>query len=164
MSYISAPLDHDLVITGPVSAKLWASSSGTDSDFIVKLIDVFPETGQKSALNSDAFSNSLNGYELPVAMEVRRGRFLKSFEHPAPLVANKPVEWEVPLRDRDHVFLKGHRMMVQIQSTWFPLIDRNPQRFVKRINDAKAGDFTKATQRVWSTPTKSSRIELPTVP
>jgi putative CocE/NonD family hydrolase len=164
LSYISAPLDHDLVITGPVSAKLWASSSGTDSDFIVKLIDVFPETGQKSALNSDAFSNSLNGYELPVAMEVRRGRFLKSFEHPAPLVANKPVEWEVPLRDRDHVFLKGHLMMVQIQSTWFPLIDRNPQRFVKRINDAKAGDFTKATQRVWSTPTMSSRIELPTVP
>ena len=163
LTYTSAPLDQDLVVTGPVTAKLWASSSGTDSDFIVKLIDVFPEAGQKSAINSTAFANSLNGYELPIAMEARRGRFLKSFEHPEPLAANKPVEWDVPLRDRDHVFLKGHRIMVQIQSTWFPLIDRNPQQFVKSINDATAQDYVKATQRISSSPTMPSRIELPVV-
>jgi len=164
LSYVSAPLDHDLVVTGPVAAKIWASSSGTDSDFIVKLIDVFPETDQKSAIDSAAYANSLNGYELPIAMEVRRGRFLKSFEHPQPLVANKPVEWNFPLRDRDHVFLKGHRIMVQVQSTWFPLIDRNPQRFVPSINDAVASDFVKTTQHVWSTAAMPSHIELPVVP
>ena len=163
LTYTSAPLDQDLVVTGPVAAKLWASSSGTDSDFIVKLIDVFPDTGQKSAIDSTAFANSLNGYELPIAMEVRRGRFLKSFEHPEPLAPNKPVEWDVPLRDRDHVFLKGHRIMVQIQSTWFPVIDRNPQQFVKSINDATAQDYVKATQRICSSPTMPSRIELPVV-
>jgi putative CocE/NonD family hydrolase len=163
LTYTSAPLDRDLVVTGEIAAKLWASSSGTDSDFIVKLIDVFPEMGQKSAIDSTAFANSLNGYELPIAMEVRRGRFLKSFEHPEPLAANKPVEWEVPLRDRDHVFLKGHRIMVQVQSTWFPLIDRNPHQFVKSINDATAQDYVKATQRIYSSPTMPSRIDLPLV-
>ena len=73
------------------------------------------------------YARSVNGYELPIAMEVRRGRYLTSYEHPHPLVANTPIEWSVPLRDHDHVFLKGHRIMVQVQSTWFPLIDRNLQ-------------------------------------
>ena len=95
---------------------------------------------------------------------MRRGRYLASYEHPRPLVPNTPVEWRVPLRDRDHVFLKGHRLMVQVQSTWFPLIDRNPQRFVPSIYRATAADFTKATQRVYGTATAPSHIVLPVVP
>ena len=92
----------------------------------------------------------MNGYQLPIAMEIRRGRYLTSYEHPRPLAANTPIEWKIPLRDRDHVFLKGHRLMVQVQSTWFPIIDRNPQRFVPSIYQATAADFVKATQRVYS--------------
>jgi putative CocE/NonD family hydrolase len=169
LSFVSAPLDHDLTITGPVSAALFASTSGTDSDFIVKLIDVFPDDAQKNNWEPDEgpkpgqYAQSLNGYLLPIAMEVRRGRYLKSFEHPAPLESNEPTQWEIPLRDRDHVFLQGHRLMVQIQSTWFPLIDRNPQKFVPSIYQAIAADFVSATQRVYCSPKMSSRIVLPVV-
>jgi hypothetical protein len=170
LSYVSAPLEHDLVVTGPLSAQLFASTSGTDSDFVVKLIDVFPQDAQKPAWTPEEgpkpgqYAQSLNGYELPVAMEVRRGRYLKSFEQPHPLVANQPTEWKVPLRDHDHVFLKGHRIMVQVQSTWFPVIDRNPQKFVPSIYKAQASDFTAATQRVYSTPGMESYIVLPVMP
>jgi predicted acyl esterase len=97
-------------------------------------------------------------------MEVRRGRYLASYEQPHALVAGKPIDWMFPLRDRDHVFLKGHRLMVQVQSTWFPLIDRNPQKFVPSIYQATAADYVKATQRVYSTAELPSRIELPIMP
>jgi predicted acyl esterase len=109
------------------------------------------------------YARSLNGYELPIAMEVRRGRYLGSYERPAPLRANSPVAWDIPLRDHDHVFLKGHRLMVQVQSTWFPLIDRNPQRFVPSIYAATASDFVKSTQRVFSSSSLPSYIVLPVV-
>ena len=154
LTFVSAPLDHDVTVTGPLAADLFASTSGTDSDFIVKLIDVYPQDVQKNAWNPEQgpkpgeYAQSLNGYELPVAMEVRRGRYLESYETPHALTANKPTEWNVPLRDHDHVFLKGHRIMVQIQSTWFPVIDRNPQKFVPSIYKATATDFVTATQRV----------------
>jgi predicted acyl esterase len=105
----------------------------------------------------------MNGYELPVAMEVRRGRYLQSYEHPSPLKPNSPVEWDIPLRDHDHVFLKGHRLMVQVQSTWFPIIDRNPQKFVPSIYQATAADYQKATQRVYCGSSPASRIVLPVV-
>ncbi len=170
LSYVSAPLDHDLVITGPVSAELFASTSGTDSDFVVKLIDVYPQDAQKPAWNPvdgpnpGQFAQSLNGYELPVAMEVRRGRYLKSFEQPHALVPNEPNRWDVPLRDHDHVFLKAHRIMVQVQSTWFPLIDRNPQKFVPSIYKAQASDFATATQRIYSAPGRESYVLLPVMP
>jgi hypothetical protein len=170
LTYVSAPLDHDLTITGEVAADLYASTSGTDADFIVKLIDVYPENAQPNAWDPEAgpppgaFAQSVNGYELPIAMEVRRGRYLASYERPVALVPNRPVEWRIPLRDRDHVFLAGHRLMVQVQSTWFPLIDRNPQKFVPSIYRATAADFTAATQRVYSTPTRPSHIVLPVVP
>jgi putative CocE/NonD family hydrolase len=170
LSYISAPLDHDLVITGEVAADLFASSSGTDADFIVKLIDVYPDNATPNAWDAEAgpkpgqFAHSVNGYELPVAMEVRRGRYNTSYEHPRALVANAPVEWKIPLRDRDYVFLKGHKLMVQVQSTWFPLIDRNPQKFVPSIYKATATDYTKATQRVYSSPALPSHIVLPVMP
>ncbi len=169
LTFVSGPLDHDLTITGEVAADLFASTSGTDADFVVKLIDVYPEHAQPNAWNPDAgpapgaYARSVDGYELPIAMEVRRGRYLTSYEHATPLTANLPVEWKIPLRDRDHVFLKGHRLMVQIQSTWFPVIDRNPQQFVPSIYGARASDFVKATQRVYTSPARPSHLVLPVV-
>src|SRR5207237_8684495 len=138
--------------TCAIVVDVFASTSGTDSDFVVKLIDVYPENAQKNSWDADSgpvaggpkpgeYAQSLNGYELPIAMEIRRGRYLQSYEHPQALPANRPIEWKIPLRDHDHVFLKGHRVMVQIQSTWFPLIDRNQQTFVLSIYQAKAEDF-----------------------
>jgi len=167
LTFISKPLDRDITITGELSADLFASSSGTDSDFIVKLIDVYPENAQADAWKADdgpkpgEYGQSLNGYELPIAMEVRRARFNKSYERPEPLVANQPTQFQIPLRDHDHVFLKGHRLMVQVQSTWFPVIDRNPQTFVSSIYNAAAADFVPATQRIYCSPKLPSHIVLP---
>ena len=137
-----------------------ASTSGTDSDFVVKLIDVLPDDTEPydpaSAALGD-YTRQLNGYQLPIAMEVRRGRFLASDTAPQALVPGKVVAWDVPLRDHDHVFRKGHRLMVQIQSTWFPMIDRNPQTFVANIARATPQDYVTATQRVCA----GSRVTLP---
>jgi uncharacterized protein len=157
-------------VTGPLAANLFASTSGSDSDFVVKLIDVYPQDAQNNAWAPDdgpkpsQYAQSLNGYELPVAMEVRRGRYLKSYEKPSPLTVNKPTEWNIPLRDHDHVFLKGHRIMVQVQSTWFPVIDRNPQKFVPSIYQAAASDFVPATQRIYCSYDQPSHLVLPIVP
>ena len=167
LSFISAPLDHDLTITGPVSAQLYASTSGTDSDFVVKLIDVYAENAVKNSWNEDAgpapgeYAKSLNGYELPIAMEVRRGRYNVSYENPSALKPNQPTLFPISLRDRDHVFLKGHRIMIQVQSTWFPLIDRNPQKFTASIYTAKPEDYVKATQKVYCSKALPSHVELP---
>jgi len=169
LSFVSEPLDHDVTVTGQLSATLIASTSGTDSDFVVKVIDVYPENAQKNTWDAEEgpkpgeYAQSANGYQLPVAMEVRRGRYLTNYEKPHALVPNKPTEWKVPLRDHDHVFRKGHRIMVQIQSTWFPIIDRNPQKFVPSIYKAGASDFVKATQRVYCSPGMASYVELPVV-
>jgi uncharacterized protein len=170
LSFVSDPLDHDLTVTGPLAANLFASTSGTDSDFIVKLIDIYPENAQKNDWNPDEgpkpgqYAQSLNGYELPIAMEVRRGRYLTSYEKPHALKPNQPTEWNIPLRDHDHVFLKGHRIMVQIQSTWFPVIDRNPQKFVPSIYKAAASDYVAATQRIYCSTTLPSHLVLPVIP
>ncbi len=170
VTFVSVPLNHDLTITGEVAADLFVSTSGSDADVVVKLIDVYPEDAQPNTWDPEAgpapgqYARSVNGYELPIAMEVRRGRYLVSYEHSHPLTPNTPLEWKIPLRDRDHVFLKGHRLMVQVQSTWFPLIDRNPQKFVPSIYGATAADFIKATQRVYCSPTLPSHIALPVVP
>ena len=170
LSFVSQPLDHDLTVTGPLEANLFASTSGSDSDFVVKLIDVYPQNAQKNAWNPDEgpkpgeYAQSLNGYELPVAMEVRRGRYLTGYEKPRALPPNQPAEWNIPLRDHDHVFLKGHRLMVQVQSTWFPVIDRNPQKFVPSIYQASASDFVPATQRIYCSPTLPSHVLLPLMP
>jgi uncharacterized protein len=170
LGFVSAPLDSDLTVTGPLAAELFASTSGTDSDFVVKLIDVFPEDAVKDAWRPEAgpapgeYAKSMNGYELPIAMEVRRGRYNQSYEHPAPLAAGEPTQFTIPLRDHDHVFRKGHRIMVQVQSTWFPAIDRNPQQFVPSIYTAKPGDFTQATQRVYCSPRLASHIVLSVMP
>lgn len=170
LTFVSQPLDHDLIVTGPLAADLFASTSGSDSDFIVKLIDVFPQDAQKNDWNPDSgprpgqYAQSLSGYELPIAMEVRRGRYLASFENPQPLTPNKPTEWNIALRDHDHVFLRGHRLMVQIQSTWFPVIDRNPQKYVPSIYQATAADFVPATQRIYCSPDLPSHLVLPVMP
>jgi putative CocE/NonD family hydrolase len=170
VTFVSAPLDRDLTVTGSLSAELIASTSGTDSDFVVKLIDVYPENTVKDSSNPEngpapgQYAKSLNGYELPIAMEVRRGRYNKSYEHPAPLPPGEPVQFAIPLRDHDHVFLKGHRLMVQVQSTWFPVIDRNPQKFVPSIYTAKASEFVPATQRIYCSPNLASHIVLPVMP
>jgi putative CocE/NonD family hydrolase len=158
LSYMTEPLDADLTVTGDITATLMASTSGTDSDFVVKLIDVLPddyEPVKPGALGD--YPRTLNGYQFPIAMEVRRGRYLQSFERATPLVPNKVVAWDVPLRPHDHVFKRGHRIMVQVQSSWFPMIDRNPQKFVPNIYKAKPEDVQKATQRVCG----GSRITLP---
>jgi len=161
LSYTSAPLDADLTVTGSVLADLAAATSGTDSDFVVKRIDVYPEDAAKAPEHPKPgnYAKSLNGYQLPIAMDVRRGRFLASDTTPQALVPNKVTHWDVPLREHDHVFLKGHRIMVQVQSSWFPVIDRNPQSFVPNIARAAPADFVKATQQVCA----GSKIVLPVV-
>jgi putative CocE/NonD family hydrolase len=160
LSYVSVPLEADLTVTGEVAAKLMASTSGTDSDFVVKLIDVLPddyEPVSRGALGD--YPRTMNGYQFPIAMEVRRGRYLQSFEKATPLTPNQVIAWDVPLRSHDHVFKKGHRIMVQVQSSWFPVIDRNPQKFVPNIYKAAPEDFVKATQRVCG----GSLVALPVV-
>ncbi len=160
LSYVSAPLTEDLTVTGAIAATLMASTSGTDSDFVVKLIDVLPDDYAPNDAGSAKlgdYTRQLNGYQLPIAMEIRRGRYLASDSKPQALVPDKVLAWNFAMREHDHVFRKGHRLMVQVQSTWFPVIDRNPQRFVPNIGRAKPGDYVAATQQVCS----GSRVTLP---
>ena len=145
---------QDLDVAGPVLARLFASTSGTDSDWIVKLIDVYPEDAPQP----------LAGYQLMIANDVFRGRFRKSFEHPEPIVAGQVEEYAIDLHWTDHRLQKGHKIMVQIQSTWFPLIDRNPQKFVPNIFEAKATDYQAASQRVYRAPGQATHLELSVMP
>jgi putative CocE/NonD family hydrolase len=133
------PLAEEVTITGDVVANLYASTSGTDSDWVVKLIDVYP---------SDA-SDGMAGYQLMVSDEIFRGRYRDSFEKAKPIEANKPLKYEIDLRGQNYTFRRGHRIMVQVQSSWFPLYDRNPQTFVPNIFKAQASDFKSATQRIY---------------
>ncbi len=155
VSFTMDSLTTDLTVTGKIDAHIYASSTGSDADFVVKLIDVYPNFNQPD--------KSMSGYELPVAMEVLRGRFRKSFETPSPLVPGKAEEFVIDLHAINHTFLKGHKIMIQIQSTWFPLIDRNPQKFVPNIFEANEKDFIKATQTIHCNSTLASYIELPIV-
>ena len=145
-------LKEDITVTGKIMAHLFASTTGTDADWIVKLIDVYPGFDKSLAMS---------GYQLPVAMEVFRGRYRKSFSNPSPLVPGKPEEFIIDLHDINHTFKKGHHIMIQVQSTWFPVIDRNPQKFVPNIFKAKEGDFTKAEQRIYFSAQYPTYIELP---
>ncbi len=149
-------LQDDVTIAGSVTAKLFASTTGTDSDWVVKLIDVYPQK-----VESDW---KLSGYELMIADEIFRGRFWKSCERPEPLVAAQVTPFTFSLHTADHVFKKGHRIMVQVQSTWFPLYDRNPQKFVPNIFDATAADYQKATQRIYRSAEYPSSVEVSVVP
>jgi len=146
-------LKEPVKISGQPVVNLFASTSGTDSDWVVKLIDVFPD--------EVAEQEEMGGYQLAVSMDIFRGRYRESLETPKPIAADKPLLYRWMLPTAHHVFLPGHRIMVQVQSTWFPLYDRNPQTFVPNIFWAKPGDYKKAVQRVYHSPGQSSFIELP---
>jgi uncharacterized protein len=154
LSYSSAPLTQPLKLAGTPLAHLVASTSGTDSDWIVKLIDVYPDQYPQKP--------ELGGYELAIAMDVTRGRYRSDPAHPSPVPANQPVTYEFALPDVDYVVQPGHRLMVQVQSSWFPLYDRNPQTYVPNIFFAKPSDYRPATQKVF-TGDGGSWVGLPVV-
>jgi hypothetical protein len=149
-------LTEDLTLTGAVTAKLFASTTGSDSDWIVKLIDVYPEKYPDDW--------KLSGYELMIADEVFRGRFRKSFEKPEAITPDAITPFTIDLHTANHVFQKGHRIMVQVQSTWFPIIDRNPQKFVPNIFEAKESDYQKATQRIYRSKEFPSGVVISVLP
>jgi len=153
--YTSDVLTAPVRVSGTPVVNLYASTSGTDSDWVVKVIDVYPE---------NAADPAMSGYELSIATDIFRGRYRKSFEHPEALKANEPELFKFDLPQVNHIFEPGHKMMIQVQSTLFPLYDRNPQRFVPNIFDAKTGDYQKATQRVWHSGDTASFVSLPVVP
>ncbi|MFK2877366.1 CocE/NonD family hydrolase [Rhodanobacter hydrolyticus] len=155
LTYETAPLDKPLTIAGAPEVNLVASTSGTDSDWVVKLIDVYPD--------QVAEQPAMGGYQLAVAMDIFRGRYRTGYDKPGPLAANQPLAYRFDLPAANHVFLPGHRIMVQVQSSWFPLYDRNPQTFVPNILLAKPADYVKATQRIYHAPGEASYIGLPVV-
>jgi putative CocE/NonD family hydrolase len=155
LAFTSDVLTAPMKISGQPVANLFASTSGTDSDWVVKLIDVYPD--------EVAGQPEMGGYQLMISADIFRGRYRESLETPKPLAANEPLLYRIALPTANHVFLPGHRMMVQIQSSWFPLYDRNPQTFVPSIFWAKPGDYKKAVQRIYHAPSQASFIELPLV-
>ena len=155
VSFVSDVVTTPVKISGQPIVNLIASTSGTDSDWVVKVIDLYPD--------EVAGQPNMGSYQLMISADIFRGRYRESFETPKPIASNQPLLYRWPLPTANHVFLKGHRMMIQIQSTWFPLYDRNPQTFVPSIFWAKPGDYKKATQRVYHAPGQASFIELPLV-
>ena len=153
LTWETEPLKADMVIAGDIMAHLFASTSGTDSDWVVKLIDVYPESYPKDP--------KMGGYQLMIADEILRGRFRNSFSKPEPIPANQVIEYAIDLHTNNHAFLQGHRIMVQVQSSWFPLYDRNPQKFVPNIFLAHEADFQPATQRIFRSGRNASYIALP---
>ncbi len=149
-------LTEDVTLAGQVTAKLFASTTGSDSDWIVKLIDVYPQKVSEDW--------KLSGYELMISDEIFRGRYHNSFEKPEALKPGEVTPFTIDLHSQDHVFKKGHRIMVQVQSTWFPLYDRNPQKFVPNIFEAKESDYQKATQRIYRSRQFPSSVEIMTLP
>jgi putative CocE/NonD family hydrolase len=156
LSWQTDELKEDLILAGKVTAKFYASTTGSDSDWIVKLIDVYPEKYPEDW--------QLSGYELMIADEVFRGRFRKSFEKPEPITPGAITPFTIDLHTANHVFKKGHRIMVQVQSTWFPIIDRNPQKFVPNIFEAQESDFQTATQRIYRSKQFSSSVAISVLP
>lgn len=156
LTWQTGELERDLTLAGRVRAKLFASSTGSDADWIVKLIDVYPEKYPEKW--------QLSGYELMIADEVFRGRFRNSFEKPEPIAPGAVTPFEIDLHTASHVFKKGHRIMVQVQSTWFPLIDRNPQKFVPNIFLAAPSDYQKATERIYRSKRFPSSVEISVLP
>jgi len=153
LTFESDTLTDDVTVTGRIVANLFAATSGTDSDWIVKLIDVYPDKYEPD--------QTMSGYQLMIAGDVFRARYLKSFEKPEPLTANAIYHYQIPFPANDHTFKKGHRIMVQVQSTWFPVIDRNPQNFVPNIFLAKESDFKRAIQTIYCSGPQASYIALP---
>jgi hypothetical protein len=155
LSWESDVLAEDVTIAGEVVANLFASTTGTDADWIVKLIDVYPEAYPEDW--------GLAGYQLMVSSEVFRARYRESFERPAPVAGGVVTGYTFSLNTQNYTFRKGHRIMVQVQSTWFPLIDRNPQTFVPNIFEAAESDFRPATIRVHREPGRASHVTVAVV-
>jgi len=155
LAYKSDVLTAPLQISGQPIVNLMASTSGTDSDWVVKVIDVYPD--------ETAPDPKLGGYQLAVSMDIFRGRYRESFENPKAITPNQPLLYRWSLPTVNHVFLPGHRIMIQIQSSWFPLYDRNPQKFVPNIFWAKPEDYQRATQRIYHAAGQASFIDLPVV-
>lgn len=160
LTYETGPLSEDLTFAGPPSAELFASTSGTDSDWVVKLIDVFPNDAPDPSPNP--LNLRMGGYQMLLVGDILRGKFRNSFETPEPMKPGQPTRIAFDLPDRYHTFLKGHRIMVQVQSSWFPMFDRNPQTFVD-IYYAKAADYRSATERLYREPGRASSLALPVV-
>jgi len=156
LTYVTEPLTKSVRLSGAPQVNLYASTSGSDSDWVVKLIDVYPGTMPSQP--------AMGGYELPISLDIFRGRYRTSFEHPEAITSDKPLLYQFGLPTVNHVFEPGHRIMVQVQSSLFPLYDRNPQTFVPNIFDAKPADYKAATQRIWHAPGDASFISLPVVP
>lgn len=152
LTYQTKPLEKDLTITGEPVAHLFAATSGSDGDWVVKLIDVYPDVVEPA---------NMGGFEFMIAEEVFRARYRNSFEKPAAVKPGEVTPYTIGLRWRDHTFTAGHRIMVQVQSTWFPLIDRNPQTFVPNIYQAVQSDFRVATQSVYRSRTYATFLSLP---
>ena len=155
LTFTSEVLTSPLKIAGEPIVNLVASTSGTDSDWVVKLIDVYPDQVVPQV--------EMGGYQLMVSADIFRGRYRESYEKPQPIAPGQPLAYKFPLPNANHVFLPGHKIMVQVQSSWFPLYDRNPQSFVPNIFWAKPKDYVKATQRVFHEPGNASSIQLPTI-
>jgi uncharacterized protein len=155
ISYVSDVLTEPLKIAGQPMVNLVASTSGTDSDWVVKVIDLYAD--------EVALQPEMGGYQLMVSADIFRGRYRESLTNPKAITPDQPLSYKFALPNANHVFLPGHRVMIQIQSSWFPLYDRNPQTFVPNIFLAKPGDYKKATQRIYHSTGDASFVELPVV-
>jgi putative CocE/NonD family hydrolase len=175
LTYVSEPLKQPLKLQGEPVAHLFASTSGTDSDWVVKIIDVYPETAARGPgaaappAETGPYAHVLgtpfdmSGYQMPIGIDIFRGRYRTSFEHPAALTPNEPAEFSFGMPMINRTIPAGHRIMVQVQSSLFPLYDRNPQTFVPNIFDAKPADYVKTTQKIYHAPGKASYVSLPVV-
>ena len=155
LTFVSDVLTEPMTISGEVAATLFASTSGTDSDWVVKLVDVFPPEVRANPV--------LGGYQLMVSADILRGRYRDSPETPKAITPGEVAPYRVRMPEVNHTFLPGHRIMVQVQSSWFPLYDRNPQTYVENIGKAQPGDYRPATQRIWLAPGRSSHVEVQVV-
>ena len=158
----TAPLGKPIHIMGAPAIDLYAATTGTDSDWVVKLIDVYPDDVPEKA--DQGGRPSMAGYELPIGIEIFRGRYVDGFDAPRPLKPGKVEHYRWSLPNVDHVFLPGHRLMVEVQSSLFPLYDRNPQTYVANIMYAKPADYRPATQGVATGGATASAVSLPVVP
>ena len=160
--YRTAPLDDDVIVAGPLEVELWVSTTGQDADFVVKLIDEYP--GEPRGLSAEEAKKYPGHRQMLVRGEPFRGRFRESYERPVPFVPGQPARITFRMNDILHNFQRGHRIMVQVQSTWFPFIDRNPQSWVDNIFEARPEDFVRATQRVYRSAGQSSSLTLTVLP
>jgi putative CocE/NonD family hydrolase len=155
MVYQTEELKEDITLAGPVIASLIVSTTGTDADYVVKLIDVYPNDYPNPILNPDNIK--MGGFQMMVRAEIMRGKFRNSFENPEPFIPGIPTAVKYNMTDVSHCFRKGHRIMVQVQNSWFPLVDRNPQKFVD-IYHADEKDFQKVTNRIYHDNKNASSI------